>query len=176
MTKKKKIKNSENISIIDLNSPIFDVDSLSKYEILSYVYHSKLNSIDKNQSSTKYVIYDNLETCIYCSGEHLHYECPTAICKKCGKQGHYYKKCTEKNSTKKTILCRKCNYGSHSEFDCPFIFRKYNINLVKPIIKTCGRCAGSHFSDDCDQSLEVNRFSIFSDKFLKYLNNQVKKK
>lgn len=39
MTKKKKIKNSENISIIDLNSPIFDVDSLSKYEILSYVYH-----------------------------------------------------------------------------------------------------------------------------------------
>lgn len=176
MTKKKKLKTCENFNIIDLALPNIDFKCLSKYDILGHIYHSKVENTEKYQSSTKYVICDSLETCFFCSGEHAHNKCPNVICKKCGKKGHYFKICTEKNNLKKTILCKKCSYGSHSEFDCPSIFRKYKITKINEIIKTCGRCAGSHFSDDCDQSLEVNRFSIFSEKFIKYIKSKIFKK
>lgn len=90
-------------------------------------------------------------------------------------QGHTTKRCGSAFNVKKSVRCTNCDYLTHTEFDCPAKYRIYQLNKeidIDKLIQSCAYCAGSHFSDDCVTSLESNKFSVFSDRFINYSINK----
>lgn len=178
----------ESVNVIDLENEevrkILGEDSYNVYDLLSSVYHSKLDAINTvsdlsfsdSTKLNKYVENEEILVCIYCSQSHDTKDCTQVFCKKCGMQGHTTKRCASAFNVKKSVRCTNCDYSTHTEFDCPAKYRIYELNKeidMDKLIKSCAYCAGSHFSDDCVTSLESNKFSVFSDRFINHL---IKKK
>ncbi|KAF5141633.1 hypothetical protein AAJ76_100016514 [Vairimorpha ceranae] len=176
-------KNIDNFETVDLNDKevkkIINDETLNIYNIFSSLYHTTLDNQDINvdnnfSNSLKYSEAKLTNTCLYCAREHEDKNCPFVICKKCGEIGHLNKFCTNSFTLKKSTLCKKCKFSTHSEFDCPAIYRRYK--FVRDVKKTCGNCAGDHFCNDCTTSLDISKFSIFSEKYYNFIKKYSRKR
>lgn len=181
----------DSVNVIDLGNEdvkkLLPNDTENIYDIFSSIYHTKLDTVNSYNDPSfsdgtklnKYVEGEELFSCLYCGNSHDSKDCTQVICKKCGIQGHTTKRCGSSFNLKKSIRCKKCDFSTHTEFDCPAVYRNYKLNGkidTEKLIKSCAYCAGSHFTDDCVSSLESNRFSVFSEKYIEYLIKHTKKK
>lgn len=88
-------------------------------------------------------------------GDHYETQCPTTIvCSRCGERGHTWATCTSK--TRKQQYCKACDLYSHSDDNCPSIWRSYltiackqNASLPASYCYNCGD--DSHYGDECPE-------------------------
>ena len=88
-------------------------------------------------------------------GDHYETQCPTTmVCAKCGEKGHIAANCT--NKQKKRQYCKRCDTFSHSDYQCPSIWRLYLTNskdvLVLLPATYCYNCGSpNHYGDECTE-------------------------
>ncbi|OBA19850.1 hypothetical protein METBIDRAFT_32901 [Metschnikowia bicuspidata var. bicuspidata NRRL YB-4993] len=88
-------------------------------------------------------------------GDHYETHCPTTIvCSRCGDRGHTWATCTSK--TRKQQYCETCDLYSHSNDNCPSIWRSYLTKAIKPNTQLpptyCYNCGDDmHFGDECPE-------------------------
>ncbi|GEQ68387.1 hypothetical protein JCM33374_g2055 [Metschnikowia sp. JCM 33374] len=88
-------------------------------------------------------------------GDHYESQCPTTIvCSRCGERGHTWALCTSKS--RKQQYCKSCDVYSHSEDNCPSIWRSYLTITIKPDMQLppsyCYNCGDdSHYGDECPE-------------------------
>ncbi|KAK6090868.1 hypothetical protein P3W45_000113 [Vairimorpha bombi] len=184
------VETVDSLNVIDLENEevkkLLPNGTKDIYDIFSSIYHTKLDTVNSYSNPSfsdgtklnKFVEEEEVFSCVYCGNTHDSSDCTQVICKKCGTQGHTTKRCSNPFNSKKSIRCKKCDFSTHTEFDCPAVYRKYKINRkIDPefLIKSCAYCAGPHFSDDCDSSLESNKFSVFSEKYIDHVIKHSKK-
>lgn len=88
-------------------------------------------------------------------GDHYETQCPTTIvCARCGERGHIAGNC--KSKFRKKQYCKSCDTFTHSDDNCPSIWRSYltipsKTELVLPTAY-CYNCGGdTHYGDECTQ-------------------------
>ncbi|KAJ8143663.1 hypothetical protein OY671_003204 [Metschnikowia pulcherrima] len=95
--------------------------------------------------------------CHKCGVKDDHYEtqCPTTIvCSRCGERGHTWAMCTSKK--RKQQYCKSCDSHTHSDDNCPSIWRSYLTITCKAGAKLppsyCYNCGDDfHYGDECPE-------------------------